>query len=179
MEVRSTAGITSPSPGRLVGYAAVFGATTDLGDFTETVRAGAFAASLAKRADNVLALYDHERRSVLGRTGAGTLKLHEDAKGLAFDLALPDTTLGRDLAVLVERGDVAGCSFGFTCVHDKWEMRNKNPHRELVAVTLHEITITPTPAYADTEVAKRSASLTLMLNDPLILRYGKWLDTCR
>lgn len=179
IEVRTTAGITSPSPGRLVGYAAVFGAPANLGDFTETVRPGAFADTLAKRSGNVLALFDHERRSILGRTGAGTLKLHEDGKGLAFDLALPDTSLGRDLAVLVERGDVAGCSFGFTCDSDAWEMRGKTLHRELVAVTLHEITITPSPAYVDTAVAMRSKPKAYQMffvgGDPR----RAWLDTCR
>lgn len=178
-EVRTTAGITSPSPGKLVGYAAVFGAPADLGEFTETVRPGAFTATLAERNANVLALFDHERRSVLGRTGAGTLKLAEDRKGLHFELALPDTSMGRDLAVLVERGDVAGCSFGFVCNADEWEMRAGNLHRELVAVTLHEITITPTPAYVDTEVAKRAASVEWMIRDPIIATRRAWLETCR
>ncbi len=179
IEVRSTAGVTSPSAGRLVGYAAVFGASADLGDFTESVRAGAFTKTLATRNGNVLALYDHERRSVLGRTGAGTLKLSEDSKGLAFDLSLPDTTLGRDLAVLVERGDVAGCSFAFVCDADKWETRGKTLHRDLLAVTLHEITITPSPAYADTAVAMRSRPKAFQM----IVVGGNtrraWLDTCR
>lgn len=179
LEVRSTSGISSPSPGRLTGYAAIFGSPANLGEFTETVRPGAFTQTLAKRSGNVLALFDHERRSVLGRTGAGTLKLTEDSKGLAFDLALPDTTLGRDLAVLVERGDVAGCSFGFTCDSDAWEMRGTLPHRELVAVTLHEITITPTPAYADTAVAMRSKPKAYQMFFVGGDSRRNWLDTCR
>lgn len=178
-EVRSTAGITSPSAGRLVGYAAVFDASADLGDFTETVRAGAFTKTLATRSGNVLALYDHERRSILGRTGAGTLKLSEDRKGLAFDLSLPDTTLGRDLAVLVERGDVAGCSFAFVCDADQWEMRGKTLHRDLLAVSLQEITITPTPAYADTAVALRSRPKQYQCFFVGGNTRAAWLDTCR
>lgn len=179
IEVRSTAGISSPSPGRLIGYAAIFGSPADLGEFTETVRPGAFTNTLAKRSGNVLALFDHERRSILGRTGAGTLKLTEDAKGLAFDLTLPDTTLGRDLAVLVERGDVSGCSFGFTCDSDAWEMRGKTLHRDLVAVTLHEITITPTPAYTDTAVAMRNRPKSYQMFFVGGDTRRAWLDTCR
>lgn len=179
LEVRTTAGITSPSPGRLVGYAAIFGAPADLGDFTETVRSGAFADTLAKRSGSILALFDHERRSILGRTGAGTLKLSEDSKGLAFDLALPDTGMGRDLAVLVERGDVSGCSFAFRCDSDVWEMRGKTLHRELVAVTLDEITITPTPAYADTSVALRSRPKQYQCFFVGVDTRRAWLDTCR
>jgi len=179
LEIRSTAGITSPSPGKLEGYAAVFNAAADLGEFVETVRPGAFTRALAERGENILALYDHERRSVLGRTGAGTLNLREDAKGLAFTLALPDTTLGRDLAVLVQRGDVSGCSFAFRCYDygDAWEIRNGTMYRELRSVELSEITITPQPAYADTSVAVRSLPVQIYraANDPR----RAWLETCR
>lgn len=149
--------MSSPSPGVLTGYAAVFDRPADLGEFTETVKPGAFTRSL-ESPDGIFALYDHERRSVLGRCGSKTLRLTQDAKGLQFEVDLPDTTIGRDLAALVERGDVSGCSFAFLTPKDgdKWEMRSGKMHRELVAVDLKEITITPTPAYADTTVAKRS-----------------------
>jgi HK97 family phage prohead protease len=180
LEVRSTAGVVSPSPGKLSGYAAVFDSPTDLGEFEETVRPGAFTRALAERGASILALYDHEHRSVLGRTGAGTLRLREDSRGLAFDLDLPDTSLGRDLAVLVQRGDVAGCSFAFRCYPegDAWGARHARVTRELRAVELHEITITPTPAYSDTTVALRSkpsAPIRMFMLDPR----RAWLETCR
>ncbi|MBN8727596.1 MAG: HK97 family phage prohead protease [Xanthomonadales bacterium] len=182
LEVRSTAGVSSPSPGRLVGLAAVFGAPANLGEFTETVRPGAFTRALAERGESILALYDHERRSVLGRTGSGTLRLREDAQGLAFDLDLPDTTLGRDLAVLVKRGDVSGCSFAFR-VHDGgdvWDFRDGVMHRELLSVDLSEITITPQPAYADTSVAVRSMPPMPMFRDWVKLGARRaWLETVR
>lgn len=184
VEIRSTAGITSPSPGRLEGYAAVFNVAANLGEFVETVKPGAFARTLAECGAGILALYDHERRSVLGRTGAGTLRLNEDGKGLAFSLALPDTTLGRDLAVLVQRGDVNGCSFAFRCHDDgeAWESRGGTLYRELRSVELHEITITPRPAYADTTVAVRTARFNRYIADPIIIDLSPrraWLDTCR
>lgn len=183
LEIRSTAGITSPSPGKLEGYAAVFDSPTNLGEFTETVRPGAFTRALAERGGSILALYDHERRSVLGRTGSGTLQLREDSRGLAFTLALPDTTLGRDLAVLVQRGDVSGCSFAFRCYDngDAWEMRNGTMHRDLRSVELSEITITPQPAYADTSVAVRTASLRRFIAAPVALNLDtrrEWLGLC-
>lgn len=177
LEIRSTAGLTSPSPGKLAGYAAVFGSPANLGEFVETVKAGAFKRALAEQGASVLALYDHERRSVLGRSGAGTLRLSEDTRGLAFDLDLPDTSLGRDLAVLVGRGDVSGCSFAFRCHDDgdAWELRGGVMHRELRSVELHEITITPTPAYADTRVALRSKPIEQGFVDLRRL----WLGTVR
>jgi len=166
IEVRTAAsGLTLPSPGRLVGHAAVFGSPADLGEFVETVQPGAFTRSL-RNPGGIFALYDHERRSVLGKVSAGTLKLSEDAKGLAFELQLPDTSAGRDLAVLVQRGDVNGCSFAFRVYEsgDKWERRAGRLHRDLLSVELREITITPTPAYVDTTVARRSMPRSLGLS---------------
>lgn len=156
LETRAGATLQLPSPGKLAGHAAVFDSPADLGHFVEVVRPGAFARSL-RQAGAILALYDHEQRSVLGRVSAGTLRLHEDGRGLAFELDLPDTTVGRDLAVLVQRGDVAGCSFGFVVPEggDAWIGQDRKPLRELRSVDLREITITPQPAYTDTTVAMR------------------------
>ncbi len=180
LEIRSTAGLSSPSPGKLSGYAAVFNSPANLGEFDETVRPGAFTRALAERGENILALYDHERRSVLGRTGAGTLKLREDSRGLSFELDLPDTGMGRDLAVMVQRGDVSGCSFAFRCHQDgdAWTTRNGRMARELRSVELQEITITPMPAYIDATVALRSrpsAAIQMFMVDPR----RAWMDTCR
>lgn len=177
LEIRTAAGFGSPSPGKLTGYCAVFDSPADLGEFTETVKAGAFTRSLSAP-DGILALYDHERRSILGRAGARTLRLSQDSKGLEFELDLPDTSLGRDLAVLVERGDVQGCSFGFLphADGDRWEYRSKRLHRDLLSVDLREITITATPAYADTTVAKRHAMQVQGTGNTL---RRAWLETCR
>lgn len=174
LEIRTASGLSLPSPGKLAGHAAVFDSPADLGPFVEVVRRGAFTRSL-QRPGNILALYDHERRAILGRVSAGTLRLHEDDKGLAFELDLPDTSVGRDLAVLVQRGDVTGCSFGFLVPDggDRWESRADKPVRELRSVDLHEVTITPQPAYADTSVAVRSLR---MFDDPLRL-HRLWFAT--
>lgn len=157
LETRTASGLTLPSPGKLVGYAAVFDSPADLGDFVEVIRHGTFTRSL-QQAGGIVALYDHERKSILGKVSAGTLRLSQDSKGLAFELDLPDTSVGRDLAVLVERGDVSGCSFGFITPAggDHWKQDGAKPLRELRSVDLREITITPQPAYPDTSVAKRS-----------------------
>ena len=177
LEIRAAAGLRSSSPGVLAGYASVFDRPADMGEFTETVRSGAFTKSLEKP-DGIFALFDHERRSVLGRVGSKTLRLTQDSKGLEFEVDLPDTSIGRDLAVLVERGDVSGCSFAFLTPKDgdRWEMRGGRMHRELVQVDLKEITITPTPAYADTTVAKRSMPAIQVAR--LDTRRA-WLETCR
>lgn len=161
LEFRSTGTLTARGK-TLSGYAAVFNSEANLGDFSEVIRQGAFAKSLAT-GSNVRALYAHNGEALLGTTRGGTLKLREDAHGLAFELALPDTTHGRDLAILVDRGDVAGMSFGFRVSPggDRWEQRGAQLVRELLAVELHEVTLTADPAYQDTSIAMRSKPATL------------------
>ena len=157
LEIR-TGELRASSPGRLTGYVARFNSETRIGDFSEVIRAGAFKSSLSD-GRNIVALADHDRRALLGSTASGTLTLHEDAHGLAFELRLPDTSVGRDVAVLVEGGLITGASFGFQVPPggDTWLDRGDGSMlRELRNVELAEVTVTATPAYADTEVAKRS-----------------------
>ncbi len=173
LEFRSTGGLSSNGK-KLTGYAAIFNSEADLGGFVEVVRNGAFRKSL-EGGTNIRALYHHQGDALLGTTRGGTLKLKEDAHGLAFELALPDTTHGRDLAILVDRGDVAGCSFGFRVRDggDRWEQRGGQLVRELLDVDLVEITLTADPAYQDTTVAMRSRPAALSRDLNLL-----WLETC-
>jgi len=58
---------------------------------------------------------------------------------------------------MVGRGDVTGASFAFNVKEHRWQERGGDlPLRELVDVDLTDVTITPNPAYPDTEVARRS-----------------------
>jgi HK97 family phage prohead protease len=137
---------------RLVGYAAKFGTEAKLGRVRETIAPGAFAQSLA---GDVLALLDHDPGKVLGRTRSGTLRLAEDAAGLAFDLDLPDTQAGADVLALAMRGDLGGMSFGFTVPPggDEWQ----GERRTLRRVELREISVVSAwPAYPDTSLALRA-----------------------
>ena len=173
LEYRTTGSLTAKGK-TLTGYAAVFNSEANLGDFQELIRPGAFAKSLAT-GSNIRALYAHNGEALLGTTKGGTLQLREDAHGLAFSLALPDTSHGRDLAVLVDRGDVSGCSFGFRVAPggDRWEQRGKQLVRELLNVELHEVTLTADPAYADTSVAMRSRPIV-----PILVDLNRaWLET--
>jgi len=173
LEFRSTGGLSSNGK-KLTGYAAIFNSEADLGGFVEVVRNGAFRKSL-EGGTNIRALYHHQGDALLGTTRGGTLQLREDAHGLAFTLALPDTSHGRDLAILVDRGDVAGCSFGFRVRDggDRWEQRGGQLVRELLDVDLVEITLTADPAYQDTTVAMRSRPAALSRDLNLL-----WLETC-
>ena len=156
LEIRSNGSLTGKGK-TLSGYCAVFNSEADLGDFNEVIRPGAFSKTLAM-GSNIRALSNHDANALVGTTRGGTLQLREDSHGLAFSLALPDTSHGRDLAELVQRGDVSGCSFGFRVAPggDKWETRNGKTLRELLTVDLIEVTLTSDPAYQDTSVAMRS-----------------------
>lgn len=156
MERRGAIEFRAAAGNRLEGYAALYNSpSADLGGFTEVIRPGAFTASLAASPD-VLALYEHDTRHVLGRTSAGTLKLAEDQTGLLFSVEVPPTSIGRDVLVSVERGDIRGASFAFRAQKDRWTEGYGGMMRELLAVDLLDITITASPAYPDTSVARRA-----------------------
>jgi HK97 family phage prohead protease len=167
LEVRAARG----NPRRLEGYAATFGTEARIGGFVETIRAGTFAESLASRRD-VLGLVDHDPARVLGRTKSGTLRLSEDARGLAFSIDLPDTQTARDVLALAERGDLGGMSFGFTATDENWT----GDMRELRAVTLHEISIVQSwPAYSNTTIEARAR----IAPPPRLALARRYLDTMR
>lgn len=137
------------------GYVTPFNVPTNIGDmWTEEFLPGAFTKSLQQR--DVIAIHSHETARIVGRKGAGTLTLREDAKGLAFENELPDTTDGRDLAVLIDRGDIAGMSFGFIATKQMWDDTVTPPKRTISEAELYEITYTAIPQYDDTEVGLRS-----------------------
>jgi HK97 family phage prohead protease len=141
----------------VTGHAVVFDVRSrDLGGFVEVVRPQAVDRALKSEA-RIVALYNHDTASVLAHTPK-TLTLTKDAQGLAFNMTLPDTTVGRDVFELVTRGDVAGASFGFRTVKDAWHQEGNLIIRELLDVEIAEITLTAFPAYSQTDVtiAKRS-----------------------
>lgn len=143
----------------LVGYAAVFNSLSeDLGGFREFIRQGAFTNSL-NRGDDILALFAHSSSMLIGRRSANTLKLSEDSKGLLVEIGVPDTSVGRDLVVSVNRRDLTGMSFGFNVVKQDWTRQNKDGdvlyRRELLQIDLFEVSPVAFPAYADTSVESR------------------------
>ena len=149
----------------LVGYAAMFNSLSeDLGGFREFIRAGAFANSL-NRGDDIRSLFAHDTSMIIGRRSAGTLKLSEDSKGLAVEIAVPDTSVGRDLVVSVKRRDITGMSFGFETVKQEWSRQTKDGdvlyRRELLQVDLFEVSPVAFPAYADTAIEARGDVRTL------------------
>jgi len=139
---------------RLEGIAAPFDQIAHVGGFDEVIRPGAFTETLSEGHD-ILALVDHDQTRLLGRTRNGSLRLQEDRPGLLFEIDVPDTSLGRDVLTLAQRGDLGGMSFGFR-VRKAGEQWIKNL-RELRALDLVEVSaIAAWPAYESTTVHARS-----------------------
>lgn len=138
-------------------YAAVFNSLSeDLGGWREQIAPGAFKRSLQDGAD-VRALSEHDpQKGILGRTKANTLRLAEDNFGLRFEIDLPNTSLGNDVATSIARGDLDGMSFGFHARDTDWADGAQGIVRTLKDVELLEVTITALPAYTQTSVALRS-----------------------
>lgn len=171
-EVRSENGKT-----KIEGYASVFNRySQNLGGFVEQVKPGAFRKTI-KEAD-VRALRDHDPMYLLGRSTNGTLEMTEDETGLHYRVTLPDTSYARDLAVLMERGDLTQSSFAFVKIDDDWGLTEQDfPLRSLLEVKLVDVSPVTYPAYLDTTsgisrsaaldgLAKRSGVAVTDLSDP-------------
>jgi HK97 family phage prohead protease len=144
---------------RFTGYAAVFNSNSEPLPFIERIMPGAFKRSLKSR-NEVKLFKNHNMDEVLASTRSKTLRLSEDSKGLLAEATLPDTTAGRDLAVLMKRGDVHAMSFGFSVPSrgDSWS--DDGMTRELKEIRLHEVSIvTGFPAYEATTASVRSLDI--------------------
>jgi len=134
---------------RFTGYAAVFNSPSEPLPFTEVIERGAFKRSIDSRNDIKL-LWNHSTADVLGSTRAKTLRLYEDERGLKVEAMLPNTTLGRDAAELLRRGDVDSMSFGFSVPRGGDDWSEDGMRRTLKSVRLHEVSIVAFPAYSGT-----------------------------
>jgi HK97 family phage prohead protease len=132
------------------GYAAIFDSPSEPLPFIERIKRGAFNRSLKQARNDIKLLWNHDTSAVLGSTRAGTLKLVEDDRGLRVSATLPNTTSGRDAAVLLKRGDVDSMSFGFSVPAGGDTWNQEGTERTLKSVRLHEVSIVAFPAYTST-----------------------------
>lgn len=148
--------------GVLSGYAAVYGVPTNRqSQFrgSETIARGAFDGLLIPTGDDndTLMTLDHNPSNLLGRTSSGTLRLASDDHGLAFQLDLPNTSLGNDMRELVKRGDMRGASFLAAMDPASIERTASGViHRKFTRLV--DICLTAMPAYPETEVLARTAA---------------------
>ena len=154
IEIRNTA----KAP-RIVGHAALFNSlSADLGGFRERFMPGCFREAIIR--DDVRALQNSDANRVLGRTRAGTLRLREDALGLAAEIDLPNTSTAADLLKLMARGDVDQLSLSFRVAKadQSWARTGKDGPwvRSIHRVTrLHDVSVSTYAEQAETSAAVR------------------------
>lgn len=134
----------------------------DLGGFREVIMPDAITEETLQRSD-VVVLYGHDSNKILGRVSNDTARFWREEDGWHYEFAIPDTTYGQDLRILLERGDIRGSSFGFTVdMRDKdavkWEETENGYIRRVNRIhQLFEFSPVVFPAYgSDTTVALRS-----------------------
>lgn len=144
----------------ITGYINKFNTRSQYMGFYEEVRNGAFDKTLSD-GHNIYAMYNHDSNMILGSTRSGSLKLNTDNIGLHFELRInPNISYASDIAELVKSGDLEGCSFGFWVTDDEWtRTEDKIDLRIIKELELIEVTITPFPAYLDSEASCRSFEL--------------------
>ena len=148
----------------LVGYSAVFynsadpGTQYDMGyGIVERIAPTAFNRAIAEKQD-VVARFDHDE--VLGRSTSGTLRLSVDSTGLKYEIDIPDTVCGRDVATLIDRGDITGSSFAFRATKIQWSSAEDDSDDEIRLIQdcdLMDVGPVTFPAYLATTTGVRSA----------------------
>lgn len=139
----------------ITGYAAKYNVRSTLlgGRFREEIKPGAFDRALREQDHPIVALWNHDSNHVLGSTRSGTLEVGTDDIGMRYSVEIPDTTLGRDLQVLIARGDVFGSSFAFSVAGkdgESWSEEDGQAVRYVHEVDgVYDVSPVLSPAYED------------------------------
>jgi len=130
------------------GYAAVYNSDSEwMGGFYEQIAPGAFDGVMD---NDVRAYFNHDESLLLGRVSSGTLRISTDARGLYYEVDMPNTSYANDLIELMKRGDVNQSSFAFLIEQDRWEERDGKTYRIIEKVSrLLDVSPVSQPAYPD------------------------------
>jgi len=144
----------------IVGYGAVY-YDADKPDTQFEMWPGVFERIMPRtfdraiKEDDVRGLFNHDPNQVLGRTPK-TMKLASDKRGTQYDISAPDTQLGRDIPVLLKRGDINGSSFAFEVTDEEWRKEDGVEIREIQGVKLYDMGPVTYPAYVGTSAGIRA-----------------------
>lgn len=151
----------NPDGRELVGYAARFDSPTkirdNLGEFEETITAGAFKESIARRMP--VLQFDHGKDPKVGTAPIGDItELREDRHGLFVRAELYDHPDIERVRLAIRGGSLRGMSFRFTIPDggDHWSKRDGMDVREIRAADVAELGPVVFPAYDTTSVSVRS-----------------------
>ena len=152
MERRAALELRAEGDGRtLIGIAAPYGVTTQLGQIGEQYARGAFADTLKSDSD-VMLLLDHALSQLLARRANGSLELSDTPEGLRFRAQLIETSLADDVITAVRAGLYRGASCGFYIRAESWQGQT----RTIEGADLREISVITSNAAYPTSVSVRS-----------------------
>ena len=113
------------------GYAAVFG---NEDSYNDIIVAGAFTKTIAgKEGKRIKLCLQHDMEDIVGKI----VEMKENEKGLWFKAKISNTTMGKDLAILIEDDAINEISIGYQSV--VWEVDEVRNVRLLKEVKLYEI----------------------------------------
>ena len=153
------------------GYAVKFGVRSVLlcdwwDDYYEVLEQGCITKEMLDR-QNILLTMFHDGQLVLAHSvnGEGTLDYEVDDIGVKFRAEMPNTVDGDKALELVKRGDIKGCSFIYAIEDEANATFEKvvEDGKEIVIRhvrhidRVYDFTLTPHPAYPQTEVSRRDA----------------------
>ena len=157
------------------GYALKFGVRSRLlcdwwDYYYEVLEPGCVTREMLDAQDIKLTMF-HDRQLILARSnkGVGTLNYEVDAVGVKFWAEMPHTVDGDKALELVQRGDIAGCSFCYSTDEQdsenavSYERINEKAHngddilvRHVKRIdAVYDFTLAADPAYEQTSVTKR------------------------
>jgi HK97 family phage prohead protease len=169
----------------LEGRAVPYGAPTSVGWYTEIVEEGCFAKSIREAARGLPLLLFHDSRS-LGSICGVSERWTEQADGLHGVWRLETSEEAQQAARMAENGSLGYMSVGFQPVRSITTFSDDPEDDEMtitrVEARLLEVSLTPTPAYADAAVTKvrtveRNAHRAAAAQDVEDLR--RWLEAAR
>ncbi len=157
------------------GYALKFGVRSRLlcdwwNAYYEVLEPGCITREMLDGCDIKLTMF-HDRQLVLARSnkGGGTLHYEVDDAGVRFWADMPRTVDGDKALELVQRGDIAGCSFIYST--DEGDSENAVSYERINEKTedgedvllrhvkridaVYDFTLTTDPAFEQTEVTRR------------------------
>lgn len=132
---------------RISGLAVPYDTPTDIGWFTETIRPGCFARSIAAAAHGLPLLAFHNSTSLDGIIGRSH-RFIERIDGLHGEWTVDDSDTAQRAASAASAGSLAYLSIGFVPIESRESFdRDDRLHIERIEARLLEVSMTPTPAY--------------------------------
>lgn len=186
------------------GYALKFGVRSRLlcdwwDYYYEQLEPGCVTREMLDRQDIKLTMF-HDRQLILARSnkGVGTLSYEVDAVGVRFWAEMPHTVDGDKALELVQRGDIAGCSFCYST--DEGDSENAVSYERLKEKTengedillrhvkridnVYDFTLATDPAFEQTTVSRREVEeagvdLRKQADEPKPIDFNKKRETIR